>query len=235
MCTYNSITVDASKLSDRYKRQSEVYHPTYRANAYAHPEFPIILSDSIKTFHWGLIPSWIHNVDYAKELADDTINVKAENIFDKPELIKIIDSKRCIIPSTGFFEWRNSGSFKQPYYVKVKKQEIFSIAGIYQSWENPTTGKTENTFSMLTLEGNDMIKYIGTASNRIPFILSPEKEEEWLKPKLTKYQILALMDPISSSKLEAYAVSLSLLNLSPFDHEAIKPIGRIIDGSKLKH
>ncbi len=234
MCTYNSIIADAKKLAGRYKREAEPYQPTYRANAYAHPEFPVVLIDSIRIFRWGLIPSWIHNVSYAKELADDTVNVRAETIYDKPELIKIVKSKRCIIPSTGFFEWRSSNNFKHPYYLKVKNQEIFSIAGIYQCWENPTTGEAVNTFSLLTLEGNNMIKHIHTASNRIPFILSREKEEEWLKPGLTKYQILSLMEPISSSKLEAYPVSLDLLNLSPYDPEAIKPIGSTIDGAHLK-
>ena len=234
MCTYNSIIVDAKKLASRYKREVEPYQPTFRANAYAHPEFPIVLIDSVKTFLWGLIPSWIHNVDYAKELADDTINVRAETIYDKPELIKIVESKRCIIPSTGFFEWRSNNNFKHPYYLKVKDQEIFSIAGVYQSWKNPTTGSIVNTFSMLTLEGNDMIKYIHTASNRIPLILSPEEEEMWLKPRLTKYEILSLMKVIPSSKLQAYAVSLDLLNLSPNDPDAIKPIGNIIDGVYLK-
>jgi putative SOS response-associated peptidase YedK len=42
------------------------------------------------------------------------INVRAETITEKPSYRRIVESKRCLIPADGFYEWRREGNGKVP-------------------------------------------------------------------------------------------------------------------------
>src|SRR5258705_151718 len=76
----------------------------------------IVQHEDVRTaalLHWGLIPSW------SKE-AKGIINVRAETLEEKPSFSESFQRRRCLIPADGFYEWKRSGRWKQPYYFQLK-------------------------------------------------------------------------------------------------------------------
>ena len=139
MCFHNSMSAKAIKVAARYGRQSDVVEiyqsildEQYHVNAFTFPRYPIITSsDEVQVFNWGLIPFWVRSEEDATEIRKMTLNARADTIFEKPSFREPIMKKRCIVPSTGYFEWRHEGANKIPYYIYVKDEPIFSMAGIY--------------------------------------------------------------------------------------------------------
>ena len=119
--------------------------------------------------------------------------------------------KRCIVPSTGYFEWRHEDGKKIPYYIYVKDEPIFSMAGVYDSWLDRSTGEVISTFSIITTEANELTGYIHNTKHRMPAILNQEDEEKWLDPKLEKSDIEQLLLPFPADQMDAYVINNDFL------------------------
>ena len=118
-------------LSRRYKKQcNEVknFRPVYHINAFAHILQPVITDNpEIQKMSWGLIPFWVKDNDEAEVLKNHTINARGETVFEKPAFRTAIRDTRCLIPVTGFFDWRHDGKIKTPYFISLKKDEVYSM------------------------------------------------------------------------------------------------------------
>ena len=125
--------------------------------------------------------------------------------------------KRCIVPSTGYFEWRHEEANKIPYYIYVKDEPIFSMAGIYDRWLDKDTGEEHKTFSIITTDTNSLTDYIDNTKHRMPAILTQEEEEKWLNPSLSKAEIASLLKPFDTEKMDAYVIRNDFLKKSPND------------------
>lgn len=221
MCFYNSMSAKATKLAARYGRNLSVVEiaekilkeqEQYRVNAFSFPEYPIVTSNQeLQSFRWGLIPYWVKDEKQADEIKRMTLNARTDTIFSKPSFREPIRSKRCLVPSTGYFEWRHEDGKKIPYYIYVKDEPIFSMAGIYDSWLDKVTGEIIYTFSIITTEANSLTDYIHNTKHRMPAILSREDEERWLDPKLEKSDIEQLLLPFSADQMDAYVIDNDFL------------------------
>lgn len=160
----------AKELAARYGRNLSVVEiaekileeqEQYRVNAFTFPDYPIITADrEVQSFKWGLIPIWVKDKKQADEIKRMTLNARTDTIFQKPSFREPIMKKRCIVPSTGYFEWRHEGNKKIPYYIYVKDEPIFSMAGIYDEWLDKTTGEVVKSFSIITTDPNSLTDYI---------------------------------------------------------------------------
>ena len=135
-----------------------------------------------------------------------TLNARADTIFEKPSFREPIMKKRCIVPSTGYFEWRHGGNNKIPYYIYLKDEPIFSMAGIYDRWLDKETGEEYDTFSIITTDANPLTDYIHNTKHRMPAILSKEDEEKWLDSDLQKADVTSLLKPFDANKMDAYII-----------------------------
>ena len=213
----------AKELAARYGRNLSVVEiaekileeqEQYRVNAFTFPDYPIITADpEVQSFKWGLIPFWVKDKKQADEIKRMTLNARADTIFQKPSFREPIMKKRCIVPSTGYFEWRHEGNKKIPYYIYVKDEPIFSMAGVYDLWLDKSTGEVISTFSIITTEANTLTDY----KHRMPAILSTEDEERWLEPKLTKTDIERLLLPFPAERMDAYVINNDFLKKSADD------------------
>ncbi|HEX8396389.1 MAG TPA: SOS response-associated peptidase, partial [Pyrinomonadaceae bacterium] len=123
---------------------------------------------------WGLIPSW------AKEesIGNRMINARAESITEKPSFKNAFKSRRCLIPASGFFEWKRAGDKgKQPFYFYLKDKPVFGFAGLWESWIDKETGEETESCTIITTEANDVLKPV---HDRMPVIIKPENYEFWL-------------------------------------------------------
>lgn len=225
MCFHNSMSAKAVKLAARYGRKSDVVeiyqdilNEQYHVNAFTFPKYPIITtSDEIQVFNWGLIPFWTKDEANADEIRRMTLNARADTIFEKPSFREPIMKKRCIVPSTGYFEWRHEGAKKIPYYIYLKDEPIFSMAGIYDRWLDKETGEEYSTFSIITTDTNSLTDYIHNTKHRMPAILSKENEEKWLNPNLTKQEICSFLHPYEADKMDAYVIENDFIKKKPTD------------------
>lgn len=232
MCFHNSMSAKAIKLAARYGRKSdivEIYQDIldeqYHVNAFNYPKCPIITeSDEIQVFNWGLIPFWTKDEKNAEEIKRMTLNARADTIFEKPSFREPIMKKRCIIPSTGYFEWRHEGKKKIPYFIFLKDEPIFSMAGIYDSWLDKKTGEVKQTFSIITTDTNPLTDYIHNTKHRMPAILSKEEENRWLDSSLSKTEIDSLLNPYEADKMDAYIVENDFINKASTDPSILQRV-----------
>lgn len=230
MCFHNSMSKKAQKLAARYGRKfdileivREIIDEQYHSNAFSMPDYPIVTSsDEIQVYKWGLIPHWVKTVEEADKIRKMTFNAVSETVFEKPSFRSSVVSHRCIVPSTGFFEWRHEGNKKIPYFIKLKNEEIFSMAGIYDEWVNPDTGEIIYTFSILTTTANPLMEYIHNTKKRMPVILSTYDEEKWLVPGMKKESISSFLKPYDEKLMEAYIIQNDFLRKSPRDSSIIQ-------------
>lgn len=124
---------------------------------------------------WGLVPSWSRD----PEGGPKPINARAEGIADKPMFRSALRHGRCLIPASGFYEWKQVGKTKVPHYIRPKEGGIWVFAGLWSSWSGP--GGELNTFTIITTTPNRTMEPI---HSRMPVILSDEDRERWLSPDL---------------------------------------------------
>src|SRR3546814_8929767 len=83
-----------------------------------------------RSAHWGLIPSWTKNPNEAPK----PINARFETLSQKPYYKKAFQKQRCLIPTSGFYEWTPSQGGKKPYFFYRENYKLFALAGIYDYW-----------------------------------------------------------------------------------------------------
>ncbi len=215
MC-YNTSYLEKkkAKLAERYKNAlppnwksniEEFEVPTYYfVSGFEHPLLPVIKSDGIFLFEWGLIPHWAKDASFQH----NTLNAVGETAFEKPSFKTAIVSQRCILPISGFYEWRQLNNKKYPYYIKMEGQEIFSLACIYDTWFDKSTGEVKNTFSIITTPANELMEKIHNVKKRMPLILNQNDEKMWLDHDLSPKSIRELIKTYSGTDLVAIPISM---------------------------
>ena len=171
---------------------------------------------NIARLKWGLLPSWTR--DPAK--APKSINACSETVWDKPSFRSAIRHRRCLIPANGFLEWKKTGARKQPYLIRFENLELFSMAGIWESWKNPETGETVESCAILTTSANEAVAAI---HDRMPVIIKPEDYQTWLAPESHWEQIDALLHPFTDKPALMQPVSTRVNSPKNNDPECIVP------------
>ncbi|MFD2672544.1 SOS response-associated peptidase [Marinicrinis sediminis] len=165
---------------------------------------------------WGLIPNWSKD----ERIGSKLINARSETIVQKPSFRMPFQRKRCLIPADGFYEWKRETDRKQPYRITLADRQIFSFAGLYDSWKHPD-GYDVHTCTLLTTAPNETME---TIHDRMPVILHRADEARWLSPALSDEERLSLLRPYTGA-MEAYPVSTAV-NSARYDHpDCIQPIG----------
>jgi SOS response associated peptidase (SRAP) len=141
------------------------------------------------------------------------INARAETLTELPSFKLLVDRRRCIIPADGFYEWRKEGRRKIPMWVHLRSREPFGLAGLWDVWRKPD-GKRVESFTIITTEPNELIQPI---HNRMPVILRPEDEEQWLDASRTPFaKAKSLLKPYPEELLDAHDVS-PIVNSAKYD------------------
>jgi putative SOS response-associated peptidase YedK len=216
MCYSNALSKSDKIIANRYNipfRDLPGWKPVYYSSGFSHPDWPIVTSDpenSLELYSWGIIPFYAKTLADAAKYRKDMLNVRSETAFEKTSFKKAIAQSRCLIPSSGFYEWREFNKKKYPYFIRVMGEEIFSIAGICNSWTDRETGREYRTFGLLTTSANPLMEKIhnsGANPHRMPVILPREFERDWINPNLTEGDIKALMAQFPHNEMEAHTVS----------------------------
>lgn len=183
MCYSNSSTSTNIDLSKRYKKSVDSIpeQTIYFASGFTFPKWRVISKhNEVQLMHWGLIPNWFNGND-TSEIARMTLNARTESIHEKASFKSLVKTGRCIIPSTGFFEWKHENRTKIPYFIFPTSDFVFSMAGLFDYWIHPNTKEIYTTFSILTCEANPLMAAIHNTKKRMPVILPIKNENNWLQ------------------------------------------------------
>lgn len=190
MCYYTQQTKFATELEKYVHRKVDKPENVFQAdfiNGFSHPNIPIILDEKpelITTdYTWGLLPN--HR---DKEFRKSTLNARVETLEEKPSFAPSIN-KRCLVLVTAYYDWHwndPSGKSKTKYQINSQIDEVFFLAGIYNSWTD-SAGQIWNTYSIVTTEANPMMKYIhnrkeAEGDQRMPIVIANTDEKKWLNP-----------------------------------------------------
>jgi len=176
MCYSNAISSNVVQLAQSYKKGMALVPdhllPIYFSSGFSLPLWPCITEkDDIICMNWGLVPSWYRG-QAIHEIASKTLNARVETLQDKASFKHLIRSKRCIIPSTGFFEYQLNGNQKKPFFIYPKNAMFFHMAGLYDSWIHTGTRETYTGFTIVTTEANSLMAGIHNTKKRMPLLLN---------------------------------------------------------------
>lgn len=203
-----------------------VAHPElelHYANAFTHPAL-VVYTDAAphdpQLALWGLVPGWVKDDAGRLQLWNRTLNARGETIFEKPAFRGSAHNRRCIVHVEGFYEHHHLGKHTYPYFIHLKDRPQFALAGLWDRWKDPESGEVLQTFSIVTCEGNDLMRRIhnkpgsgpGQARSegpRMPVILTGPEEELWLAPvhsAADEAAIQALIKPYPQEAMAAHPV-----------------------------
>lgn len=150
---------------------------------------------------WGLIPSWAKDAALGASL----INARAETVAEKPSFRSAFKKRRCLIPADGFFEWQKTGGkTKQPFFIGLRDDQPFALAGLWERWEKGPEGPVESC-TVLTTSPNELLAEI---HDRMPVILPEATWDLWLDPEIQDAIALqSLLVPFPADEMQCYPVS----------------------------
>ena len=149
---------------------------------------------------WGLVPGrWAE-----KASGRPLINARAETLQSQPAFRESFAERRCLIPADGFYEWVADERGKRPVWFSRPDGDLFAFAGIWAALPRKGTDDVLHSCAIVTTEPNDLIRPI---HDRMPVLLAPDREADWLDPKRPVDELLSLLVPAADDALIAREVS----------------------------
>jgi len=167
-------------------------------------------------YKWGLKPGWAKDASIGNKLA----NARGETVAEKPSFRAAFKRWRCLVPASGFYEWKTVAGKKHPYYIRPAGDELFGFAGITELWKGPDG--PVRTVSLITTEPNELMREI---HDRMPVIVPRENYAGWLDPgnvdvaKLKEY-----VRSYPAGQMRAHPVSTRVNSPKNDDEALVEPV-----------
>jgi putative SOS response-associated peptidase YedK len=211
MCGRFTLFAKFDEILNRFDIEAAIEQDLYEPSFNVAPSHSVlsVINDGTRNrlgyLKWGLIPSWAKD----EKIGYKMINARAETLSEKPSFRQAFKQRRCLVIADSFFEWKKgTDNTKTPMRIKLKSDELFAMAGIWERWKSPT-GHTLFSCSVITTSPNELMRDI---HDRMPVILKKEDEQTWLDPTIDDFsKVSGLLKPLQADVMEAYEVS-SLVN-----------------------
>lgn len=244
MCYYNGVKVTKSEYIRLKQLEKAIAGLQLMDSAlftgFDYSSHPVLKKSATGTdfdivpMEWGFIPFYVKTREDVMKMRFGYKNAKGQfrppittlNAVSEELLLpgKIYREaalhRRCLIPSTGFYEWRHihrlnkrtgeplKTADKYPYCISVKDREYFFMAGIWQGWTDKATGEHVETFAVVTTAANALMDQIHNSKKRMPAILTEELAWEWLFGDLTEERITEIARfRIPAEQMQAYTIA----------------------------
>jgi putative SOS response-associated peptidase YedK len=172
---------------------------------------------SLDVMRWSLIPYWAKDI----KIGFSTINARAEEVDTKPAFREAFERRRCLVPLDNFYEWKKTGTGKQPYAIALADRRLMAMAGLWETWRSPQ-GETIRSFTIVTTVPNELCAEL---HNRMPVVLKPEVWPAWLSEEpATVPQLKSLLVPYPSAEMICWPVSQRVGNVKNNDPSLIEPV-----------
>lgn len=186
MCGRFALVDLPRELSDEFDLEVPSLEP--RGNIPPGQPVVALITDSerraplFQRIHWGFVPFWAKEPKGGRQ----PINAKAETADVKPTFRAAFRHRRCLIPATGFYEWKKEGKARTPFILEPAAGGVMALAGIWDDW---TDGVTHlRTLAILTTSANGAVAEI---HDRMPVIVPREGWRAWVDPRVQRRDELA--------------------------------------------
>lgn len=207
MCGRFTLFADYNDILDRFDIDASIAEELYNPHFNIAPSHSVlsVINDGSKNrlgyLRWGLIPPWAKDMKIGYKM----INARADTLSEKPSFRNAYKKRRCLVIADSFYEWkRHDDKTKTPMRIKLKTDELFAMAGLWEQWKSPD-GENIYSCTVITTTSNELMADI---HDRMPVILKREDEKTWLDPAITDTNVLdRLLKPLPQGLLEAFEVS----------------------------
>jgi len=166
---------------------------------------------------WGLVPSWAKDPTIGARM----INARGDTVAQKPAFRAAFARRRCLVPMSGFYEWRAGGARKVPYFIHLLNANLFAAAGLYEYWPGRDGAAPIESYAIITTDANDVLKPL---HERMPVILHEADYETWLAPDNHDTAALAqLLVPYPADEMRAYPVGTRVNNARNEGEDLVAP------------
>lgn len=156
---------------------------------------------------WGLVPAWAERPHPRLKM----INARVETLAERPAYRGAFERFRCLIIADGFYEWRTlapSGT-RQAFHISRCDQRPFAFAGLWSIWRSGDS--TIRSCAIITTPANSRVAPL---HDRMPAILDPGAEAEWLEPATAPSRLFGLLAPL------------------PAGDTAVRPVGPAVNDAR---
>ncbi len=188
----------------------------------------------IVQMEWGFIPPYLKTREDVNKMRHGykdptgkfrppitTLNAVSEEILAPGKIYRDAAlHRRCLVLSSGFYEWRHihrlnkrtgeplKTAEKYPYFITVKDKEYFYMAGIWQPWTDKATGEYVESFAIVTTGANKLMEQVHNSKKRMPAILNDDLAYEWLFGNLEEKRIKEIGESqFPAEEMEAYTIA----------------------------
>jgi putative SOS response-associated peptidase YedK len=220
MCGRFSLSIPIPDLI-RYFRLSKWLEYEKRYNIAPSQEIAVIRQTGdereLSMVHWGLVPHWAKDAKIGYKM----INARAETLAAKPPFRDPFQHRRCIIPASGFYEWKKGARGREPYYLFRRDGAPLALAGLWERWENPANpGEGMESCVIVTTTAN---RVVAPLHHRMPAILEREEIDAWFSHHQHTKDLLALLRPAAEGVLDLYPVSEFVNRPGNEGEECVRP------------
>ena len=223
MCGRYTATWPLQAFSKEFETPTPLFGPNY--NIAPQSDVPIVRlrgnERETAVVRWGLVPHWAKSPEAFQA---NLFNARSETLADKPTFKTSAKVRRCLIPTSGFYEWQQRENSKQPYFIHHTEANPFAFAGLWERWEGGLEfeGRVLETCTILTTEANNLVRPV---HDRMPVILQHKDYEAWLDPTNKSVESVAhLLRPCPENLLRLYPVSRRVGHTSNNDEKLLNSV-----------
>ena len=130
----------------------------------------------LETATWGLVPSWAKDPSIGSRM----INARSETLAEKPSFRTAFAKRRCLVPASGYFEWRTDADGKQPFYIHPADDAPLAFAGLYEFWKDKALGDDAPWLVTTTIVTTAARGAMRDIHDRQPVMMTADAVEAWL-------------------------------------------------------
>jgi putative SOS response-associated peptidase YedK len=252
MCGRFAVTTDPALLAEKIKAideatsaQKDAAAPNYNVAPTAniatvvkrHSEPDDDPTRRLRLMRWGLVPPWIKaGPDGAPEgKGPQLINARADKVTTSPAFRSSAKSKRCLIPMTGWYEWRANPDLlsgkkarKTPFFMTPGDDELICMAGLWSTWRPKDAPKDSAPLLSCTIITTDAVGPLAEIHDRMPLMVDERDWDRWLDPDSPlDPELLTVRADLSHLQIrEVSTLVNSVRNNGPELLEPVEPQGR---------
>ena len=221
MCGRFTIDIPSELLFELFGL-AEYPRVTPRYNVAPTQQVPVIRrygdgQNHLDFLQWGLIPSWAQE----KSIGSRLINARSETVTEKPSFRQAIRYRRCLVLGSGYYEWKQEGNAKLPWYIRLKDGSPMVFAGLWETWKG-ADGEVVESCTILTTASNRLVEPL---HDHMPVILHPDEYRTWLERTTTDPTSLKKMfQPYPADLMETWAVSQKVNSVKNESADLVLPV-----------
>jgi putative SOS response-associated peptidase YedK len=219
MCGRYALAVEAEELVEAFDVPLPGFEVRPRFNVAPGEQAPVVAEDRrgrrMGLLTWGLVPAW------QDDPAAGFINARSESVLDKPSFREAFKRRRCLVPASGFYEWKREEEGKVPYWIHPPGGGVISFAGIWERWMR-SGAEPRHTYAILTMAPNADVAPI---HDRMPVVIAEADRGAWLNRATDDRGAMSLVHKSLPVSLVSYPVSTRVNRPQEDDAGLLEPVG----------